>query len=77
MVPAIGKNRDVIAALCARYRAARVEVSDAVLRNDFRLDDSNMDLLVEFAPESRTHRLRSSSVCSMSCVRCSAAKSNS
>ena len=39
-----------IAELCARYGVARLDVFGSALRDDFRPGESDVDLLVEFAP---------------------------
>lgn len=44
------KNRDAIAALCARHGVVRMDAFGSVLREDFRPGESDVDLLVEFAP---------------------------
>jgi len=41
---------DAIAALCRRYGVTRLEVFGSALRDDFRPGESDVDLLVEFAP---------------------------
>lgn len=39
-----------IADACARYGVARLEVFGSASREDFQSDESDLDLLVEFAP---------------------------
>ena len=50
MVSVLESEREAIAKLCARYGVARLEVFGSALRDDFRRDKSDLDLLVEFAP---------------------------
>ena len=39
-----------IAAVCVRYGVVRLDAFGSALRDDFRPDESDVDLLVEFAP---------------------------
>lgn len=50
MVAVLEDKRDAIAALCRRYSVARMYVFGSVLRDDFRPGESDIYLLVEFAP---------------------------
>ncbi len=50
MIAVLEDKRDAIAALCRRYGVARMYVFGSALRDDFRPDASDIDLLVEFAP---------------------------
>jgi hypothetical protein len=50
VVSVLESKREAIAKLCARYGVARLEVFGSALRDDFRRDKSDLDLLVEFAP---------------------------
>ncbi len=50
MVAILEDKRDAIAALCERYSVARMYVFGSALRDDFRPGESDIDLLVEFAP---------------------------
>jgi predicted nucleotidyltransferase len=43
-------NRQAIGELCARYGVIRLEAFGSALRDDFRSGESDLDLLVEFAP---------------------------
>ena len=43
-------KREAIAELCARHAVARLDVFGSVLRDDYRPGESDVDLLVEFAP---------------------------
>ena len=50
MVGVLQDKREAIGALCARYGVARLFVFGSALRDDFRPGESDVDLLVEFAP---------------------------
>jgi hypothetical protein len=50
VVSVLESKREAIAKLCARYGVARLEAFGSALRDDFRRDKSDLDLLVEFAP---------------------------
>ena len=50
MIRILEENRDAIAGLCGRYGVVRLEVFGSALREDFRPETSDLDLLVEFAP---------------------------
>jgi predicted nucleotidyltransferase len=50
MVAVIEDKRDAIAALCARHGVTRLDVFGSALRDDLRPGESDVDLLVEFAP---------------------------
>jgi predicted nucleotidyltransferase len=43
-------KREAIAEVCARYGVARLDAFGSALREDFKLEKSDVDLLVEFAP---------------------------
>lgn len=45
-------DRQALAHLCRKWRIVRLEVFGSVLRDDFRAD-SDIDLLVTFAPDAR------------------------
>lgn len=45
-------NLGPIEGLCRRFHVRRLEVFGAALRSDFRPGESDVDFLVEFAPES-------------------------
>lgn len=49
MVAVITNKRDAIAAACARHGVASLYVFGSALRDDFRPEGSDIDLLVEFA----------------------------
>ncbi|MBN1631777.1 MAG: nucleotidyltransferase family protein [Thermoleophilia bacterium] len=50
MIVFLEENRQAIAELCTRYGVVRLDVFGSVLRDDFRPDESDVDLLAEFAP---------------------------
>jgi len=50
VVDVLEHNRDAIARLCARYGVVRLDVFGSALGEDFRPDESDVDLLVEFGP---------------------------
>jgi len=50
VVNVLQDKREAIAELCVRYGVARLDVFGSALRDDFRPDESDIDLLVEFAP---------------------------
>ena len=50
MVAAIENKRDALGALCRKYGVVRMYVFGSAVRADFRPGDSDVDLLVEFAP---------------------------
>jgi predicted nucleotidyltransferase len=50
MVRVLQDKRQVIAELCARFGVTRLDVFGSALREDFRPGESDVDLLVEFAP---------------------------
>ncbi|MBI3986966.1 MAG: nucleotidyltransferase domain-containing protein [Lentisphaerae bacterium] len=50
MIGLLESNREAIAKMCARYGVARLYAFGSALREDFRPDESDLDLLVEFAP---------------------------
>jgi len=43
-------KREAIAEVCARYGVMRLEAFGSALREDFSLEKSDVDLLVEFGP---------------------------
>ena len=51
MHPMITERRETIAALCRQYRVTRLDVFGSALGSDFDLVSSDIDLVVEFAPE--------------------------
>ena len=51
--PVVGllqNQREAIAAACARHGVARLEVFGSALGDDFKSDESDIDLLVELGP---------------------------
>jgi uncharacterized protein len=50
MVGVLQTMRGEIAAACARYGVVRLEVFGSALGDDFRPEESDLDLLVDFAP---------------------------
>ena len=50
MVEPLQSNRPAIAAACARHSVVRLEAFGSALRDDFVPGQSDVDLLVEFAP---------------------------
>ena len=50
MVSVLHDKQQAIAALCARFGVTRLDVFGSALRDDFRAGESDVDLLVEFAP---------------------------
>lgn len=46
--------REPVGHLCRRFHVRRLEVFGSALRSDFRPDESDLDFLVEFGPESLT-----------------------
>jgi len=50
MVRVLQDKRQVIAELCARFAVTRLDVFGSALREDSRPGESDVDLLVEFAP---------------------------
>jgi len=48
MVAQIPINRDAIAAFCQRYRIRKLSLFGSVLRSDFDLGRSDVDVLIEF-----------------------------
>lgn len=50
MARVLEDKRATIAALCRRYGVVRLDVFGSALRDDFRPGESDVDLLVEFAP---------------------------
>ena len=50
MVRLLTDKRQAIAEACARHHVARLDVFGSALRDDYRPGESDVDLLVEFAP---------------------------
>ena len=49
MVTLIRDNRDAIVELCQKHGFVRLDVFGSVLRDDYRPEGSDIDLLVEFS----------------------------
>ena len=58
MVRVLEDKRQAIAETCARFGVSRLDVFGSALRDDFRATDSDVDLLVEFAPMDPYARAR-------------------
>lgn len=52
----IDEKREEIAAVCQRYGIERLFIFGSALRDDFRLGESDIDLLVEFGPMDITKK---------------------
>jgi predicted nucleotidyltransferase len=50
MVRVLSDKQQAIAEICARFGVVRLDVFGSALRDDFRPGESDVDLLVEFAP---------------------------
>lgn len=50
MIGLLESKREAIAEVCARYGVARLEAFGSALRDDFKPEQSDVDLLVEFVP---------------------------
>lgn len=50
MIGLLENKREALAKVCARYGVTRLDAFGSALRDDFRPDESDLDLLVEFAP---------------------------
>lgn len=50
MQPIITENREKIAELCRAHHVRRLSVFGSAVRNDFDLERSDVDLIVEFEP---------------------------
>jgi len=48
MVAMLEDKRDAIAALCRKYGVVRMDVFGSALRDDFRVGESDVDLLADF-----------------------------
>ena len=58
MHPLIEASREQIAALCRLYGVKRLEVFGSALRQDFDVQSSDVDVVVEFEPLPRNDGLR-------------------
>ena len=52
MVRVLHDKQQLITQACQRFGVSRMHVFGSALRDDFRLGDSDIDLLVEFSPMS-------------------------
>ena len=52
MTSVLDDKREAIAEACARHGVVRLDAFGSALRDDFRPGESDLDLLVEFAPTS-------------------------
>lgn len=50
MIGLLESERQAIREVCSRFGVARLEVFGSALRDDFKLGESDLDLLVEFKP---------------------------
>ena len=50
MTSLLENNKEAIAELCRKYSVQQLFVFGSAIRDDFRPGDSDVDLLVEFAP---------------------------
>ncbi|MBT3343547.1 MAG: hypothetical protein HN712_20605 [Gemmatimonadetes bacterium] len=50
MTDLIESKRDAIAEACSRHAVSRLDIFGSALRDDFQPSESDVDLLVEFAP---------------------------
>jgi predicted nucleotidyltransferase len=50
MIGLLENKREALAKICARYGVTRLDAFGSALRDDFKPDESDLDLLVEFAP---------------------------
>lgn len=50
MIGLLETKREAIAEVCARYGVAHLHAFGSALREDFKMQESDLDLLVEFAP---------------------------
>ena len=58
MHPLIDNQRDQIAALCRRHGVKRLAAFGSILRDDFDIMSSDMDVVVEFDPRAPGSGLR-------------------
>ena len=50
MIALLESKREAIATVCGRYGVTRLDAFGSALREDFKLNASDVDLLVEFGP---------------------------
>jgi predicted nucleotidyltransferase len=51
MIPQLEENRQAVIRACERFGVERLYVFGSALREDYQPGDSDIDLLVEFAPD--------------------------
>jgi len=51
MVTTLESKRDVIAALCRKYGVVRMDVFGSAIRDDYRVGESDIDLLADFGDQ--------------------------
>ena len=51
MVTTLENKRDVIATLCRKYGVVRMDVFGSAIRDDFRVGESDIDLLADFGDQ--------------------------
>ncbi len=52
MIPLLEEHRDAIAAICRKYGVTRLEVFGSAANGDFDPERSDVDFLVEYAPDA-------------------------
>jgi predicted nucleotidyltransferase len=50
VISLLESKREAIAELCRRYNVVRLDIFGSAVGNDFKWDDSDLDLLIEFGP---------------------------
>lgn len=51
MVTTLEKKHDVIAGLCRKYGVVRMDIFGSAIREDFRVGESDIDLLADFGDQ--------------------------
>lgn len=51
MLTALENKRDAIAALCRKYGVVRMDVFGSAIRDDYRIGESDVDLLADFGEQ--------------------------
>jgi len=75
VVALIQEKQDAIVELCRRYGVVRLDVFGSALRDDYRPEGSDIDLLVDFSDRDPMLLRRPTSTCLTSCRRYSAQRS--
>ena len=70
MIGLLESKRQAIEEVCSRFGVARLEAFGSALREDFKLAESDLDLLVEFKPMKPYAEWTPTSVCVTNSVRC-------